>query len=47
MIGDAKSDMLAAKTNNIDFIFMKQYCTDKNMLQENNIKNIYNLGDLI
>jgi len=47
MIGDAMSDLLAAKENNIDFIFMKDYSTNKKMKQDNSIISIQNLGDLI
>lgn len=47
MIGDAKSDMLAAKDNSIDFIFMSDYSVSKEMKEDKSLKNIKNLGDLI
>jgi len=47
MIGDAKSDYLATKDNNIDFIFMKDYSTSQDMKNNNSLTTIDNLGDLI
>jgi HAD superfamily hydrolase (TIGR01549 family) len=47
MIGDAKSDMLAANKNKIDFIFMSEYSTSQEMKNIKNLKTIKNLGDLI
>jgi HAD superfamily hydrolase (TIGR01549 family) len=47
MIGDAISDMKAAKENNIDFIFMKEYSTNEKMKQDSSLTSIQNLGDLI
>lgn len=47
MIGDAKSDYLATKDNNIDFIFMKDYSTSQDMKNNNSLITIDNLGDLI
>ena len=47
MIGDAKSDMLAAKEAEIDFIFMREYSTNKKLENEYTLKSINNLGDLI
>jgi len=47
MIGDAKSDMLAAREAEIDFIFMKEYSTNKKIEKEYNLNSINNLGDLI
>lgn len=47
MIGDSKSDMLAAKESNVDFIFMKKYCTNENMNKIKDLWCINSLGDLI
>jgi HAD superfamily hydrolase (TIGR01549 family) len=47
MIGDAKSDMLAAKDSKINFIFMKDYSTNEEMKKDNSLKTINNLGNLI
>jgi phosphoglycolate phosphatase-like HAD superfamily hydrolase len=47
MIGDAMSDMLAAKESSIDFIFMSDYSTSDEMKQDKSLKTIKNLGDLI
>lgn len=47
MIGDAKSDMNAAKDNGIDFIFMSKYSTNKEMKQDKNLLSINNLEDLL
>lgn len=47
MIGDAKSDMLAAKEAHIDFIFMREYSTNNKIEKEYSLKSINNLGDLI
>lgn len=47
MIGDAKSDMLAAKENNIDFIFMSNYSTSKEMKNDKNLNSISSLGCLV
>jgi len=47
MIGDAKSDMLAAKENAIDFIFMSGYSTSEEMKKDKSLNSIKNLGDLI
>ncbi len=47
MIGDAQSDMLAAKENDIDFIFMSSYSTSDTMKQDISLTSIKNLGDLI
>jgi len=47
MIGDAKSDMQAAKENNIDFVFMGDYSTNKAMQKDTSLNSINNLGDLI
>lgn len=47
MIGDAKSDMLAAKEAGIYFIFMREYSTNKKIEKKYNLKSINHLGDLI
>ena len=51
MIGDAKSDFLAAKDNGIDFIYISQYSTandEMNQLAKNEHFAIFqNLGELI
>ena len=47
MIGDAISDMLAAKDSNIDFIFMSDYSTNEDMKNDDSLTRINNLGDLI
>ena len=51
MIGDAKSDLLASQTNNIDFIYMSQYSLVNDIMKELSqkcgFKTINNLGDLI
>jgi len=47
MIGDAVSDMEAAKNSNIDFIFMKEYSTNDTMKKDSSLNSINNLGDLI
>jgi HAD superfamily hydrolase (TIGR01549 family) len=47
MIGDAKSDMLAAKENNIDFIFMSEYSTNEEMINDKNLCIVNNLGCLM
>ena len=47
MIGDAKSDMQAAKESGIDFIFMSDYSTDEAMKKDKSLESINNLGDLI
>lgn len=47
MIGDAKSDMLAANDNEIDFIFMNDYSVSEEMKEDKSLKSIKNLGDLI
>jgi HAD superfamily hydrolase (TIGR01549 family) len=46
-IGDAKSDMLAAKESKIDFIFMSDYSTNKEMKKDITLNSINNLGGLI
>lgn len=47
MIGDAKSDMLAAQDSDIDFIFMSDHSTNKDMIRDTSLIRINNLGDLI
>jgi len=47
MIGDAMSDMNAAKGSEIDFIFMREYSTNEYMKNNKEIISINNLGDLI
>lgn len=47
MIGDAMSDMQAAKENKIDFIFMSEYSTNEEMKKNQSLNSIKNLGDLI
>jgi len=47
MIGDAKSDMLASKDNDIDFIFMKDFSTSQEMKADAGLIAIANLGDLL
>jgi HAD superfamily hydrolase (TIGR01549 family) len=46
MIGDAKSDMLSAQNNKIDFIFMSEYSTNSDMKKDSSLNSIRNLGDL-
>ena len=47
MVGDAKSDLNAAKENKINFIFMSDYSTSSEMRNNPDIKTIKNLSDLI
>jgi HAD superfamily hydrolase (TIGR01549 family) len=47
MIGDAKSDMLASKDNDIDFIFMKDFSTSQEMKENTRLMTIDNLGCLL
>jgi len=47
MVGDAKSDMLAAKENNIDFIFMSGYSTNEEMISHRVLCAVNNLGCLV
>jgi len=47
MIGDAKSDINAAKENSIDFIFMSEYSTSEEIKKDETLNSINNLGDLI
>lgn len=47
LIGDSKSDLLAAQENNINFIFMSEYTTSEEMMEIKNLNTIFNLGDLI
>jgi HAD superfamily hydrolase (TIGR01549 family) len=47
MIGDAKSDILAAKENKIDFIFMSDYSTNDEMKEDISLNRINNLGELV
>ena len=47
MIGDAKSDILAANESKIDFIFMSDYSTSEELKKDKSLSSIENLGDLI
>ena len=47
MIGDAMSDMIAAKEAKIDFIFMRDYSTNEELKNKDDLVTISNLGDLI
>ncbi len=47
MIGDALSDMNAAKDSGIDFIFMKEYSVNEEMKKRDDLMVINNLGELI
>jgi HAD superfamily hydrolase (TIGR01549 family) len=47
MVGDAESDMLAAQSNGIDFIFMRDYSTNEDMKNNTQLMSIANLGALI
>jgi HAD superfamily hydrolase (TIGR01549 family) len=46
MIGDAKSDFLAANASSIDFIYMQNYSTNQEFFYDINCHVISNLGDL-
>jgi len=47
MIGDANSDMNAAKEVKIDFIFMRDYSTNEELKKRDDLVIINNLGDVI
>ena len=47
LIGDAETDKLAAESLNIDFIFMKEHSTNFDMIKDNNLVSIKNLGELL
>ena len=47
MIGDAESDLKAALSNNIDFIFMTQFSVNQKMKEDKTLVMINNLGDLL
>ena len=47
MIGDAESDYLASKDNNIDFIFMRSFSTNNDIEHKLRLSGIDNLGELI
>jgi len=47
MIGDAKSDMIAAQESEIKFIFMSDYSVSEAMKKNKSLNSINNLGDLI
>ena len=47
LIGDAEADKLAAENSNIDFIFMKDYSTNNDMIKDKNLVSIKNLGELL
>ena len=47
LIGDAEADKLVAESSNIDFIFMKDYSPNNDMIQDNNLVSKKNLGELV
>lgn len=47
MIGDSRSDMIAAKNAKIDFIFMYDYSISSEMINNKNLISIKNLGVLV
>ena len=46
MIGDAMSDLQAAQSSGIEFIFMAQYSTNLSMKSDTTLNHINNLVDL-
>lgn len=46
MIGDAMSDLQAAQSSGIEFIFMSQYSTNLSMISDTSLNRIHNLVDL-
>lgn len=50
-IGDSKTDLLVAKENKLDFIFMKKFSEDREaimcLVRENGFRAIETLGDLL
>ena len=47
LLGDANSDMQAAKENKIDFIFVKDFSVSQDLKDRNDVQVINNLGSLL